>query len=596
MATKDNGAGLLSKMAKFVRNPTKDWSELDKPEPDQESGYNKLALKEIIERKRQNDFVRRREFDHLRKLRRNGPAISPDLASRPSFFQSSIASNQDERAMTLRKIDEIEAQMSKQWWKGRQDEASVPDSSFPVAAGVPRAHADRTPPGHSSKEGPGTFSPTQASELRSDSDLVQVDYDSTQMGAVASVDPMLATAPQSMMAFKKSESRSFDSSISEFSASRLLSVELGDSQADPELEEAAIRFANGDDVGAEAGLLTALQADNVHPDSAGRWAAALFDLYRATGQQASFDSVAIDFAIRFGRSAPAWFSTPDQLGRKSTEPLRSQTAVSASHRPIVWECPTELDLLAVQGLLACVSSTSSPWHLHWNSLQTIAPDAAKVLADLFSQWCTLPVKLFFGGADVLEKTLRFHTPSGDKGVELFWWRLRLDALRILRLQDEFELAALDYCVNYEVSPPPWSQARCEYFHERAGATSMLEGARHTGAGALLPGGEFTTAPTAPMGLDTLPATVVELTGEVLGDAAQALDDLQAGLRGADRLVISCSRLIRVDFSAAGSILNWVAVRESEGCHVQFRDVPRLVAAFFNVIGINEHARIVLRTT
>ncbi|MDO9199309.1 STAS domain-containing protein, partial [Rhodoferax sp.] len=102
--------------------------------------------------------------------------------------------------------------------------------------------------------------------------------------------------------------------------------------------------------------------------------------------------------------------------------------------------------------------------------------------------------------------------------------------------------------------------------------------------------------TAPMGLDTLPAVMVELTGEVLGDAAEALDKLQAGLKGADRLVISCSRLIRVDFSAAGSILNWVAVRESEGCHVQFRDVPRLVAVFFSVIGINEHARIVLRTS
>jgi ABC-type transporter Mla MlaB component len=89
---------------------------------------------------------------------------------------------------------------------------------------------------------------------------------------------------------------------------------------------------------------------------------------------------------------------------------------------------------------------------------------------------------------------------------------------------------------------------------------------------------------------------VELNGEILGDAAQALDDLQTGLKGADRLVISCSRLIRVDFSAAGSILNWVAVRESEGCHVQFRDVPRLVAAFFNVIGINEHARVVVRKT
>ena len=107
MATKDNNSGLLSKMARFVRNPMKDWSDLDTPtpEPEQESGSSKQALKEMIERKRQNDFVRRREFDYLRKLRRNGPSISPDLAGRPSFFQSSMISNLDERATTLKKID-----------------------------------------------------------------------------------------------------------------------------------------------------------------------------------------------------------------------------------------------------------------------------------------------------------------------------------------------------------------------------------------------------------------------------------------------------------------------------------------------------------
>ncbi len=59
-------------------------------------------------------------------------------------------------------------------------------------------------------------------------------------------------------------------------------------------------------------------------------------------------------------------------------------------------------------------------------------------------------------------------------------------------------------------------------------------------------------------------------------------------------MVSCARLIRVDFSAAGSILNWVANRQEEGFNVQFREVHRLVGAFFNVIGINEHARVVLR--
>ena len=91
------------------------------------------------------------------------------------------------------------------------------------------------------------------------------------------------------------------------------------------------------------------------------------------------------------------------------------------------------------------------------------------------------------------------------------------------------------------------------------------------------------------------AATVELSGELLGDALDALNKLQTELRGADRFVISCARLIRVDFSAAGSILNWVAEREAQGCRIQFSEVPRLVAAFFNVIGINEYATVVLRT-
>ncbi len=582
MVTKDNNAGFLSKVARFVRNPTKDWSELDKTEPEPEGGYGKLALKEIIERKRQNDFVRQREFDHLRKLRRNGPAISLERVDHPSFFETSITSNHEERVTTLKKIDEIEAQMSKQWWKSRQDAATLSADSLPVAAVPPRAARDDSPGADTS-----TFSSTRLS-LSQDFDSVQgADYEPTQMGFSPALD---ATAR--VVTAKKSSSRNFDAGITDFSISNLFSVEMSDGLTDPELEEAAIRFANGEDAGAEAALLTALQADNVAPDAADRWAGALFDLYRATGQQASFDSVAIDYAMRFGRSAPAWFSTPDLLNRKAVVLPVLPNAELAQHLPnMLWECPAELDLPAMQALQTSLSGGPSPWHLHWSGLQVITPDAAKALAALFAQWCVQPVKLQFGGADILEKTLRSFTPSGDKRVDVFWWQLRLDALRIMRQQDEFELAALDYCVVYEVSPPPWIEAVCDYSDEQ------LAPAMQSTVLSLLdaPPPEVSDVATVLMGVDMMPASIVELTGEVLGDAAQALDELQAGLKGADRLVISCARLIRVDFSAAGSILNWVTERETEGCQVQFRDVPRLVAVFFNVIGINEHARVLVRT-
>jgi pimeloyl-ACP methyl ester carboxylesterase len=128
MATKDtNNSGLLSKVAKFVRNPTTNWTDLDKQDPEPDNGYSKQALKEMIERKRQNDFVRRREFDQLRKLRNRDPSAgNPDLAGRPSYFQSSMPSNPGERASTIKKIDEIEAQMSNQWWQGKSDVAKPP--------------------------------------------------------------------------------------------------------------------------------------------------------------------------------------------------------------------------------------------------------------------------------------------------------------------------------------------------------------------------------------------------------------------------------------------------------------------------------------
>jgi anti-anti-sigma regulatory factor len=205
--------------------------------------------------------------------------------------------------------------------------------------------------------------------------------------------------------------------------------------------------------------------------------------------------------------------------------------------------------------------------------------------------------LHFDGAQNLDAVLRASTISGNKSVNTLWWRLRMDALRIMRMQDEFELVALDYCVTYEVSPPSWQDAQCEYLRDGVRVTGApLAGTVSTGA-ARLAGADETDgqAYTVPMGLEDVPAVVVELAGEIMGDAADAIQRLEAGRhQGGGRLVVSCARLVRVDFSAAGSILNWVANRQEEGCNVQFREVHRLVGAFFNVIGINEHARVVLR--
>jgi hypothetical protein len=608
MATKENNGngspGLLSKVAKFVRNPTRDWSELDQPEPEVDSGYSKQALKEMIERKRQNDFVRKREFDHLRKLRRREPvANSEQDPGRPSFFQSSLPSNPDERATTLKKIDEIEAQMSKQWWKGKQADTgsstNFPVSSLPEPASEPAAPSSR--PASGPVVGPdGNFTPTEPSTLNPDlaPDVLGQEFAPTQLvSALHSAQPSSAQ-PSSMQPPGAARAPGAKAAAapppirmtSGFSNSQLFATELGDGGTDPDLEEAAIRFANGDDQGAEAGLLDALRGDGISPESADVWMAALFDLYRATNQQARFDSMGLDFAQRFGRSPPAWFSMPDLVGLKTSAP---DTAGTPPAGPL-WACPAELDMAALVDLRAALRHAPMPWRLNWARLRGIQSEAGAELGTLFAQWCQQNVALSFESPGNLEKVLRAYTPSGDKSVRHSWWQLLMDALRVMRLQDEFELVALDYCVTFEVSPPAWQDARCEYQQEGQEARSNQFSDTQPFLDAPYEG-RAPTEPTAPMGLDGPPPVRLELSGEILGDASPALEKLEATRQGADRLVVSCAKLIRVDFSAAGSILNWVAQRQNEGCQVQFRDVHRLVAAFFNVIGINEHARVVARS-
>jgi len=607
MSTKENNPGLLSKVAKFVRNPTTNWTDLDKQDPEPDNGYSKQALKEMIERKRQNDFVRKREFDQLRKLRSRDPSGgNPDLAGRPSYFQSSLPSNSDERKMTIKKIDEIEAQMSNQWWQGKNagvkaqaggaSPAAMPDSS--------RNDPQTTlPPGEVQEYEATKLAPKVLSEatIADYSDFMPTQTSSSfDKHALATSPPMVQkTAKGKSLAVTGSGFVAKAHDSSGFVHSQSFAMEIVDGVTDPDLEEAAIRFANGDNVGAEDGLLVALRGKDVSRELAETWTAALFDLYRATGQQARFDGVALDYAERFGRSARAWFSMPDLLGIKSND-ATARTLPSQLVDDPIWSSPRIFGRASVDDLQLAIANAASPWFLDWSLIEAIAPDALDLMSGLFSEWATTSVQLRFRGAESLERALRSCTPSGNKTVSTVPWRLRMDALRVMQLQDEFELVALDFCVTYEVSPPSWQDARCHFYRESVDSSDaqVADNAETEEAelAGVEPEPEDFRSMTVPMGFEAIPATLVELSGEILGEAADALSRLENARQGGDRLVISCANLIRVDFSAAGSILNWVALRQAEGCHLQFREVHRLVAAFFIVIGINEHARVVLRST
>ncbi len=571
--------GLLSRVVRFVRNPKVNWSELESPEAERESQYSKQMLKDMLERKRRNDFVRRREFDQLRKLRQRDTLSSEpritELPALTSMFLSSIASS-DERAVTIRKIDEIEEQMSRQWWKAPSAVMDPGALSALPAAGP--GHADGMP---------AFFAPTTPLSLPASRSAA------TDVFAPA---PAPASVPvpgvKTMLPAQGFQPR----------APEPLQKTPPVFVHDPDLEEAAIRFANGDSVGAEASLQEALaqRASEPAPAQFELWMA-LFDLYRATGQQERFDVAGLDFAARFHRSGPLWFSLPEQLGLGMALPGDDLDRVAAQR---AWTAPAQLTVQSVAALQAWLERNPTPWTLAWGRLASIDEDALKALAAMFSLWAEQPVHLVFTDAGVLDALLQVHTASGERGNDPQWWQLRMAVLHCMNQHDAFEMVALDYCVTYEVSPPSWQVPQCSYqdgaqvsHSDGTGAPAAMgqavDGVSMQGlALAAAQWGDSTQPLTLPAYTDGM-AALPGLEGQIEGDASEALDALSQAraLASTDTgpLRIPCERLVRMDFAAAGSVLNWAARQQSLGQALRFERLHRLAAVFFNVIGINEYA-------
>jgi len=583
--------GLLSKMVRFVRNPTVNWTNLDTTETDRESQYSKQVLKEMLERKRRNDFVRKREFDYLRKLRQRDVLAGhrvEDPVVRPSCFQSSLTLPED-RAGTIKKIDEIEAQMSMQWWKGKaaSGEATLAVGATPVPAGTkpgalsPLAPESRPPLAVDSRLLPGALGGGNTSPAPLNASFASTLPVSLpgNLEPQAAAEPLFARDSMPIANFGGVSAQWLSSSPDaplQFSPLPAAApVPLEPFVHDPDLEEAAILFANADYAGAEACLVDVLAQNPTEVTAALQeiWMT-LFDLYRATGNQEAFDKLSIDFAAQFSRSAPLWFSMPEQLGLASEA---ENSAAALVRRDFNWNAPSSMTLQSVAALQASLGRSRPPWTMVWTRLASVEESALPVLTQEFNRWGDQKAQLTFVGAERLQALLLAHTQSGDRSSNPEWWRLRMAALRLMAQPEEFELVALDYCVTYEVSPPSWVDPRCTYIDAAQG-----DSASH----ALL-----SASDSAERAQSIAPAG---LSGHIQSDATEALQTLEISAHPGEPLVVPCDRLIRVDFSAAGSILNWAAGQQAQKREVHFKNLHRLVAVLFNVVGINEHAWIIPR--
>ena len=138
-------------------------------------------------------------------------------------------------------------------------------------------------------------------------------------------------------------------------------MEVNEVAHDPELDEAVIAFANADFDACETALTALIRPGGSRAQHADTWMV-LFDLYRATGQQAKFEGLALDYAQQFGWSAPQWFSLPRLVAQAAAEEVPI-TAHARLEGQVGWVCPERLDVEAVARLRSVTLQMPLPWVL-----------------------------------------------------------------------------------------------------------------------------------------------------------------------------------------------------------------------------------------
>lgn len=568
--------GFLRKVARFVANPTTDWAELSTPPEDgAESEYAKSEIKAMIERKRRNDFVRKREFDMLRKIRRDGVS-GGDLVGVSNLDSESRATDSAKPDREVKaKIDAIEQQMvGESLRKHAASQSHTP--SFYNATTLP-AGMDEAP-----------------SRERFDTDTISAEVIDAARSAGAPPNPIVLTAAVSspLSPLNASAGTGFSDPFA---------MDVSEVVHDPELDEAVIAFANADFDQCEKSLSALITSGGRRADHPETWMV-LFDLYRATDQHAKFEPLALEFAQNFGQSAPQWFSLPKQVAlanAAAAEAAKRAVAAKPAAAPspeaqapaVGWACPATLDEDALAQLRSQILQMPLPWVLDWSALAHIDAQACHQLSLVLRSWAAETYEMRWIGAQHVLNLLQDAAPAGTRDADPAYWLLRLDMLRLLGRSDQFDEVAIDYCVTYEVSPPSWEAARCKVVNsEEQSLTS-------TTAAQLSKVSDVSTT-FVESGFHDEPAMLevasLELSGQLVGDIGPVLSRLDESLGNATVLNITCAYLIRVDFIAAGDLLNWVLARRGENRIIQLEEANRLVALFFGAMGINEHARVRLR--
>lgn len=358
----------------------------------------------------------------------------------------------------------------------------------------------------------------------------------------------------------------FDGSSNEIPSETAIEVVESTESVDPVVEQAAMLYAGGQSRETIALLEDVLRAD---PSVRIEIWLMLFELYTLQDSRNLFEDLALKFAEKFKRSAPDWDS--DILARTSPKKPKIESKVGSgyfSFASVLSEESTAQQLQQYEKL----DVKSEPIRVEFSKVQDIDSPSANLLLEWLHKKTSSPRQWL--GLESLSKILasKYEVMRLEQS-ELPFWLLQLDILQLIGLQEDFENVAVDYAVTFEVSPPSWDSRKVT---KEVVANPVVQEPEQD---------------QAPKNADE---DLFSLEGVIADGKGDQLTAMRQYAARHQHIRLDMKKVIRMDFSSAGWLLNMLIAFQQEGKQITITGAGELLIGLFRVLGITELAQVVRR--
>ncbi len=321
------------------------------------------------------------------------------------------------------------------------------------------------------------------------------------------------------------------------------------------IEEIAMAYARQELETVEQNLQAALRAQPRAAGTRGCWSM-LLDFYQITGNAAQFDNLAIDYASTFETFPPLWSNSRYRIAGETGAPSYTGVMPTLALPAIV-----DGTINAQCDRLAQLAIAHPIIRIEFVAVTQADAAGCQALIGLLKNLQQSQRELILVGAAEMCRLLRSQVRIGRRDADAPWILL-LEILKLSQREKDYRETSVDYRVTYNVSAQPY---------EKPGAVFLADAQNRQ-------------TPGSP---DRFMMPVV-----VSPQACPALLEKIAAYASRTAIVVlDCSRLARVDFEAAATLLAGLQALAGAGKTIELHDVNHLVATLLGILHFNEISKI-----